>query len=47
MGNGNSNSFSEVWKLDIHLQKPVKILEYVGHIKKRLGSKLQKLKSTK
>ena len=47
LGNGDSKSFLEISKLDIYPQKQVKKLECVGHIQKRLGSRMRKLKSTK
>ena len=44
---GDSKSFLEISKLNIYPQKQVKKLECVGHIQKRLDSRLRKLKSTK
>ena len=47
LGDGDSKSFLEKSKLDIYPQKQVKKLECVGHMQKRLGGRLRKLKSTK
>ena len=47
LGDGDSKLFLEKSKLDIYPQKQVKKLECVGHMQKRLGGRLRKLKSTK
>ena len=46
MGDGDSKSYSDVVAHDPYHGKEVKKLECVGHIQKRLGARLRKLKST-
>ena len=47
LGDGDSEFFSEISKLDIYPQNQIQKLECVDHIQKRLVSRLRKLKSTK
>ena len=46
IGNGDTNSYSEVVKTDPYPGTAVQKLECVGHIKKRFGGRLRKLKSS-
>ena len=46
IGDGDTNSYREVVKKDPYLGTVVQKLECVGHIQKRVGGHLRKLKSS-
>ena len=46
VGNGDSKCYSDFVAHDPYHGKEIQILECVGHIQKRLGARLRKLKAT-